>query len=118
MMAEEGELKLFKGDGPTPPLELKDLAGKNVRIKDFHGQVVVLNFWATWCPPCREEMPSMWRLKQKLKDKPFAVVAVDLDETEKEVKAFLTKEMQRDFIVLIAKKDVALEKWEVALVSG
>jgi len=73
--AAGGELKLWRG-GATPPLVLHDLKGKEHRLTDYRGKVVVLNFWATWCGPCREEMPSMQRLKDKLAGKPFAILAV------------------------------------------
>jgi peroxiredoxin len=57
---------------PTPD-------GKSLKLADYRGQVVFLNFWATWCPPCREEMPAMERLYQRYKDRGFAVLAVSVD---------------------------------------
>ena len=53
--------------------------GKPVKLADYRGKVILLNFWATWCPPCREEMPAMERLYQRYKDKGFVVVAVSVD---------------------------------------
>lgn len=61
----------------APELAFKDLDGRLVRLSDQRGKVVLVNFWATWCPPCRREMPSMERLYQKLKDQPFTILAVD-----------------------------------------
>jgi len=55
------------------------LAGPALRLSDFKGKVVLLNFWATWCPPCKEEMPSMERLYRRYKDKGFAILAISID---------------------------------------
>ena len=71
------DLKPWRG-GPAPGLELRALDGHGHRLADYAGKVVLVNFWATWCVPCREEMPSMQRLKEHLAGKPFAVLAVNL----------------------------------------
>lgn len=63
----------------APDFTLPDLNGNEVSLSDFRGKVVFLNFWATWCPPCRKEMPSMEVLYQRLKDKDFELLAVSLD---------------------------------------
>jgi DsbE subfamily thiol:disulfide oxidoreductase len=70
--------------GPAPEIVLKDLRGQEVRLSDFRGKVVLLNFWATWCKPCKEEMPAMQASYDKLRDKGLAVVAVnELEDTDK-----------------------------------
>jgi thiol-disulfide isomerase/thioredoxin len=69
-------------------INLEDLNGHNVSLADFRGKVVFLNFWTTWCPTCRIEMPSMETLHRKLKDKDFAMVTVNLQESASQVKAF------------------------------
>lgn len=111
--SEAGILKPYTGKEATPPLVLKDLNGKKHDLNDFKGQVVLVNFWATWCPPCRVEMPSMWRLKQKLRGKSFIVLAVDMGEEEASVNAFLPEKMKRDFVVLMDKDGEALRTWKV-----
>lgn len=73
---------------PAPDFTLEDLSGKRVSLKDLRGKVVVLNFWATWCPPCRLEMPSMEKLHRELKEKGLEVVAVNIKETKNEVSKF------------------------------
>ena len=74
----------------APDFTLKDLAGRQVRLSDFRGKVVFLNFWATWCPPCREEIPSMVRLNRLMAGKPFQMLAVSIDERGKDaVESFL-----------------------------
>ncbi len=67
---------------------LKDENGKVHRLADYRGKVVVLNFWATWCPPCREEMPSMERAYQKVKGEKIAIIAVNVGEDEDTVFGF------------------------------
>ncbi len=64
----------------APDFEAKDLAGKEVKLSDLRGKVVLVNFWATWCPPCREEIPSMMMLNQSMAGKPFQMIALSIDE--------------------------------------
>jgi|Deesub1362B_J571_1020462.scaffolds.fasta_scaffold01781_7 peroxiredoxin len=69
----------------APDFELKDLEGKTVRLSDYRGKMVILNFWATWCPPCRMEIPSFIRLYDEFKDKGLVIIGVSLDREGKEV---------------------------------
>ena len=64
---------------PAPEFQLIDLQGNWQALPDYHGKVVLLNFWATWCGPCRVEMPSMESLYQDLKDEDFAILAISSD---------------------------------------
>jgi peroxiredoxin len=69
---------------PAPEIVLPDLQGKDVRLSDFRRKIVLLNFWATWCKPCKEEMPAMQASYDKLRDEGFVVLAVnELEDTEK-----------------------------------
>lgn len=70
-------------------IELSDLAGQPARLRDFRGRVVLLNFWATWCAPCREEMPALQVLAQELGPQGLAVVGVNLKEPRSKVEAFV-----------------------------
>jgi len=74
---------------PAPAFSLKDIDGKVWTLDDFRGKVLLMNFWATWCPPCRREMPSMERLQQAMKGKPFSVVAVNQQEDADRVFEFV-----------------------------
>lgn len=65
----------------APDFALQDLDGKTQRLSTYKGKVVLVNFWASWCPPCRREMPSMERLYQKLKAEPFQILAVNQNES-------------------------------------
>ncbi len=69
--------------------ELPDLDGENVKLSDYKGKVVFLNFWATWCPPCRGEMPAMESVYKELKDDGFVILAVDLGEDGDTVQKFV-----------------------------
>ncbi len=70
---------------------LKDINGKEVKLEDYRGKIVFLNFWATWCQPCRAEMPSMEKLYTKFKDQNFIMLAVDYQESSRVVKEFSEK---------------------------
>ena len=67
-------------NGPAPVITVNTLDGKPLNLSDLKGKVVLLNFWATWCPPCREEIPSMMKLNSAMAGKPFQMVAVSIDE--------------------------------------
>jgi len=75
-------LWLVRRQGPVlaPDFAKPDLAGQTVRLSGLRGRVVLLNLWTTWCPPCREEMPSMERLWQRLQNQGFVLLAVSQDE--------------------------------------
>jgi peroxiredoxin len=69
---------------PAPEIVLPDLQGRDVKLSDLRGKVVLVNFWATWCKPCKEEMPAMQASQDKLRDKGFVVLAVnELEDTAK-----------------------------------
>jgi thiol-disulfide isomerase/thioredoxin len=72
------ELKLFSGTAAD--FAAQNLQGKPVRFAAYRGKVVLLNFWATWCPPCRKEMPSMERLHRAYRERGLVVLAVSQDE--------------------------------------
>jgi thiol-disulfide isomerase/thioredoxin len=70
-----------KEKSPAPDVSVISLAnGSNLKLSDLKGKVVLLNFWATWCPPCREEIPSMMKLNTFMTGKPFQMVAISVDE--------------------------------------
>lgn len=75
------ELDLIRPSRPTAAADftVPSLTGSPLRLSDFKGKVVFLNFWATWCPPCKEEMPSMERLYRRYQDKGFTILAVSID---------------------------------------
>lgn len=86
----------------APDFELPDLDDKSVRLSDFRGKVIFLNFWATWCKPCREEMPSMEVLHQSLQKEGLVVLAVSIDRvtTKKDIPPFV-KNLNLTFPILV-----------------
>lgn len=103
--------KPYEPGTEAPDFTLQTLEGKKVSLKDLRGRLVFLNFWATWCVPCREEMPAMEKLSQQLAKMPFAMVAVNVKETSREVEAF-RKEVGFTYPVLLDPKG------EVGLLYG
>jgi len=101
-------------DGPTPALALQDLEGRLHRLEDYRGRVVLVNFWATWCEPCREEMPSLNRLRAGLAGQPFAVLAVNLAESEARVRKFM-EQVPLEFPVLLDRDSAAAKAWRARL---
>jgi thiol-disulfide isomerase/thioredoxin len=81
-------LTQLKPAKPAKDFTLPDLDGKPHQLSDYRGKVVLVNFWATWCPPCRREMPSMERLSQRLKGQPFAILAINQQEEADQVFVF------------------------------
>ena len=75
----KAEMPALEGS-PAPDFTLNDLSGKPVQLSALKGKVVLVNFWATWCPPCREEIPSMIRLNQLMQGKNFQMLAISIDE--------------------------------------
>ena len=96
------DLGVFNIPRILPPVdfELMDLNNRKVRLSDLKGKIVFLNFWASWCYPCRIEMPSMERLHRRFKDKDFVIVAINLQEPASRVKEFF-KENNLTFITLL-----------------
>jgi len=92
-------LQQMKDSSPTPEFTLPDPAGKKVSLKDFRGKLVMLNFWASWCAPCREEMPTMEGLYQEFQKKGFVILAVDVKDNRKDALAFI-KELKLTYPVV------------------
>ena len=83
---------------PAPDFTVQD-ADRRVELRDFRGKIVVLNFWATWCPPCVDEMPSLTELQQRFKDKDVTVVGVSVDVDSDSYHRFL-KDHKIDFLTV------------------
>jgi len=102
-------LKAWTG-GATPALELEDVDGKVHRLSEYRGKVVLLNFWATWCAPCREEMPSMASLRDGLSGRPFEVLAVNVGEGPRTARGFGEK-MALRFPLLLDRDIKTTKAW-------
>lgn len=113
-----GETGLAVGD-LAPDFELTTLEGETVRLSDYRGQRVFLNFWATWCPPCRAEMPDMQNLYEA-QDVPFEILAVNLtksEASEENVEAFI-QDFGLSFPVLLDKESIVAEGYSVTAVPS
>ena len=98
----------------APTLRLADLDGKVHDLADLKGKLVVVNFWATWCPPCRREMPSLERLKQRLQAHGLAVLAVDVGEDADTVFSFTGQlEPAPAFPILLDRDSLTMQRWKV-----
>ncbi|MBI1995127.1 MAG: TlpA family protein disulfide reductase [Deltaproteobacteria bacterium] len=82
-------LEPMKENSPTPDFSLPTPDGRKISLKDFRGKIVFLNFWASWCAPCREEMPAMDRLYKEFKDKNFVVLAVAVKDRKQDAISFV-----------------------------
>jgi cytochrome c biogenesis protein CcmG, thiol:disulfide interchange protein DsbE len=115
-VAGAAELKSAGGTRALP-LSLKTLDGATHDLAKYRGKVVLVNFWATWCEPCRDEMPSIERLKEKFAGQPFEVLAVNVDEPESRVRAFLAKTPLQLTVVLDPGKAVT-KNWNARILPA
>jgi len=98
----------------APTLRLRDLDDRPHDLADLKGRLVLVNFWATWCPPCRREMPSLEHLYQQLRDRGLTVLAVDVGEDADTVFAFTGQlEPAPSFPLLLDADSRAVQEWRV-----
>ncbi len=95
---------------PAPPLQLPALDDGLQDLADHRGEVVLINFWASWCPPCVHEMPSMQQLENRLRDRGFRILAVNLGESEATIRSFLER-VGTDFTILLDPASTSLNDW-------
>ena len=96
----------------APPILLPDAAGGRLPVTDYLGKVTLLNFWATWCPPCVDELPSLNRLQQHFNQSPFRLVSVDFRESAAQIRRF-TDRVPVDFPVLLDLDGRTAMEWQV-----
>ncbi len=101
---------------PGAPLardfDLPDMDGKRHRLSDYRGKVVIVNFWATWCPPCRKELPSMNRAWARLQKAGVMMLAVNVGESEDVIFPFMA-DYPIDFPVLLDQEGEIIDRWPV-----
>ena len=103
--------------GPTPLLTLTDHRGINHTLAAYRGRVVLVNFWATWCEPCREEMPALQALQDKLGKERLVVLAVNYGESPEKVQQF-AHHTPVDFPLLLDRHMEAAKAWGVRVLPS
>ena len=106
------QLKKFKGNFPPIPIKLGDAMGNSYSRENYKGQITIVNFWATWCPPCVEEIPSLNNLRKKMKDLPFELISINYAESAQTILDFLGK-VDVDYPVLLDETGEFSAKWKV-----
>ena len=110
---KEHKLKPYQGNPAPSELVLNDIHGKTIDLKDLKGKVVLVNFWASWCPPCVHEMPSMQKLQAHFTPRTFSILGVNMAEDENTIRAFLATKVSVTFPIVMDKEGEALKRWHV-----
>jgi thiol-disulfide isomerase/thioredoxin len=100
------------GDKPTPALATTALDGRPVDLKDLRGRVVLVNFWATWCEPCKDELPALVKLKDQLAGRPFELVTVNYGEFPDRINQYLARAGIKLPVLLDTQNEVS-KQWKV-----
>lgn len=110
--AIDSYLKEYKGTNTPFTINLKDVYGNSVVKDDFKGQITLVNFWATWCPPCVQEIPSLNRLQKRMSNLPFELISINYAEERDTILDFL-KKVKVEFPVLLDHNGDLAKKWQV-----
>lgn len=110
LAAQGGGLTPVDGTPAAPALALPDIDGKAVDLAAFRGRLVLVNFWATWCPPCRREFPSLSRVQKLFKPGELAVLAVNVGEDAETVFSFAGAS---EVTILLDRDSAAMRRWPV-----
>jgi thiol-disulfide isomerase/thioredoxin len=102
----------YKGDASPPSLVLNEIGGETFDLAELSGEVVLVNFWATWCSPCVEEVPSLSRLVSRMQGRPFKVVSINIGESLNDIKLF-TNSIPVNFKILMDQDGQAVRDWKV-----
>jgi len=108
----QARLQNFPGNPPAPDLRLSTVEGAEISLNHYRGRVVLINFWATWCPPCVEEIPSLGRLQQKFSKDELTVISVDVGEEKARVEEFL-KRVPARYPVMLDPGGATVSDWKL-----
>lgn len=109
-----GTLEPYTATNPLPAFSLPDTRGEMHQLADYRGRVVLVNFWASWCPPCIKEMPSLQRLQAQLADRPFEILAVNVGEQRYRAWKF-SKLIDLQLPVLLDTQSQTFNAWEASV---
>ena len=105
-------LREFEGRPRPGAIDLRDIEGRHIVRNDFHDRVTLVNFWASWCAPCVEEIPSLNRLQQKMSGRPFELISINYAEDKTTIEEFMRR-VQVDFPVLLDRDGAMSKRWNV-----
>jgi len=112
--AASGVLESYQLDSAVTTFSLEDLSGDTTQLTQHRGKVLLVNFWASWCPPCIQEMPVLETLKQKLAEQPFEILSVNVGEQKYRVWKFV-KLINFDLPVLLDTRKNTFDSWGVSV---
>lgn len=112
MMLVTGQVLAANTSGPAPDFTLKSRSGENIKLSELRGQVVMINFWASWCGPCRQEMPILDQLYQRYEPMGFTLLGVNVEEDSAAAEKVL-REIPVSFPVLYDSKNQVSENYQV-----
>jgi thiol-disulfide isomerase/thioredoxin len=110
---QAAQLKIYTKNSIPPSLELRTLSGQLRSLNDYHGKVIIVNFWASWCPPCVHEMPSMEKLYQQFSASDFTILAVNMAEDVVAINDFIQNQVNVSFPILLDTDGKSLQDWQV-----
>ncbi len=96
-------------DAPAPDFKVTALDGKTISLVDFEGKVLLLNFWATWCPPCREEIPEFIEAYSELKDKGLEILGISVDRMNPQQLKAWVDDVKINYPVALANRDIVVD---------
>lgn len=113
------EAEVLRVQPSADPVEiiLKDMDGRERKLSEFRGSIIFLNFWATWCVPCRREMPSMERLYQRFKENDFIMIGINIEEPVQFVKEFF-EDHKLSFISLLDSTGEVRERFRIRAIPS
>jgi thiol-disulfide isomerase/thioredoxin len=106
------QLNAFHGNPLPPAIDLSDASGKRFRLDEYRGKVTVVNFWASWCPPCVAEIPSLNRLREKMQGQPFELISINYAESTGKIREFM-QQVSVEFPVLLDPDGKVSQHWNV-----
>ena len=106
------QLKTFQGNPLPPAIDLLDSSGKRFKLADYRGKVTVVNFWASWCPPCVAEIPSLNRLREQMQGQPFELISINYGESTEKIREFM-QQVNVEFPVLLDPGGKVSQHWNV-----